>query len=111
MDNFITRQEHNEFAKLMESENQRLAEENAQQNHRISRLEESAKEIHSLTVSVERMAVNMENMLAEQRKLSDRMEVLEKEPAEAHKQIKMAVVTAIISAVVGTVIGAVLMLL
>ena len=111
MDNYITRQEHDEFLRRMEAEWKRRDDENKRQNSRIGMLEENVRQINALTVSVEKMAVNMENMLAEQRKLSDRMEVLEKEPAEAHKQIKMAVVTAIIGAVVGTVIGAVLMLL
>ena len=49
--------------------------------------------------------------MAEQKKLSERMESIEKEPAETSKQIKMAIITSIISAVVGAIVGAVLVLL
>lgn len=104
MENTITRQEHEEFAKRQDAENER-------QNRRISLLEDNVRQINALTVSVEKMAVNMENMLAEQRKLSDRMEVLEKEPAETNKQIKQAIITAIVGTLVGAVVTAVLMLL
>lgn len=104
MDGGISRQEHEEFARRIDAENER-------QNRRIALLEDSVRQINALTVSVEKMAVNMENMLAEQRKLSDRMEVLEKEPAENHRQIKMSFITATISAVVGAAVGAVLVLL
>lgn len=102
--NMITRQEHEEFAKRQDEENKR-------QNRRISLLEDSVRQMNALTVSVEKMAVNMENMLAEQRKLSDRMEVLEKEPAETNKQIKQAIITTISGTVVGAVTTAILMIL
>lgn len=104
MDGYIPRSEHEEFARRIDSEN-------ARQNRRIALLEENGRHINSMTVSIEKMAVNMENMLAEQRKLGDRMEVLEKEPAETHKQIKMAIITSAISAIVGAVVTALLILL
>lgn len=109
--NYVLQQVHDEFARLMESENQRLAEENKRQNARILELEENVKEIHSLTVSVERMAVNMGNMLEEQKKQGDRLAKLEKEPADAYKQIKMSIVTSIIGTIVGAGIGVVIALL
>ena len=79
--------------------------------HRMDAQEEESKSIQALVISVEKMAVNMENMLAEQKKQGKRLEELEREPAEAHRQIKMAVITAAISAIVGAIIGAVLVLL
>lgn len=109
--NMITRQEHEEFAKRQDAENER-------QNKRISALEDNVKEVHELTVSVGKMAVNMENMLcAIERqgnlieKQNNRLDQIEKEPTEEHKQIKMSVITAMISAVVGAITGAVLVLL
>ena len=111
MDNLITRQEHEEFARRIDAENER-------QSKRISALEDNVKEVHELTVSVGKMAVNMENMLnAIERqgnlieKQNDRLDQIEKEPAETHKKIKMSIVTAIVSAVAGAVVGAVLVLL
>ena len=116
--NYITREVHEEFARRMEAENQRLGDEDKRQNRRISALEENVKEIHGLTVSMERMAVNMENMLlAIERqgnlieKQNSRIDEIEKEPAKDSRQLKMAVITSVITTVVGAVIGAVLVLI
>lgn len=104
MDDFITRQEHEEFTKRIDAENER-------QNKRINLLEEDFRKLNTLTVAVEKMAVNMENMLAEQKKQGERLVALEKEPAETHKQIKQAIITSIIGTIVGAVGTAVLMLI
>lgn len=104
MEDTISRKEHEEFARRIYAENER-------QNRRIALLEENGQHITSMTVSIEKMAVNMENMLAEQKKVSERLEKLEEEPAEAHKQIRLAVMTAIVSTVVGAAVTAILMLL
>lgn len=111
MDTAITRAEHDEFRRTMETENQRLIDENNRQNKRLELVEESVRQISDLTISVKEMAVNMGNMLKELEKQGERLERLEQEPAEAHRQIKMAMITAIISTVVGAVIGALIMIL
>ena len=49
--NYITRQEHEEFARRQDAENER-------QNRRIQLLEDNLWQINALTVSVEKMAVN-----------------------------------------------------
>ena len=110
MDTAITRAEHDEFRRTMETENQRLIDENNRQNKRLELVEESVRQISDLTISVKEMAVNMGNMLKELEKQGERLEKLEQEPAEAHRQIKMAMITAIISTVVGAVIGALIMI-
>ena len=102
--NYVSRQEHNEFAR-------RIDEENTRQNRRIQLLEDNVRQINALTVSVEKMAVNMGNMLEEQKKQGKRLEALEKEPAESYKHIKMAIITSVISTIVGALIGAVVVLL
>lgn len=101
---YILRQEHEEFARRQDAENER-------QNRRIALLEENIREISTLTVSVEKMAVNMTNMLEELKKQGERLEKLEQEPAEAHKQIKIAAITALISTIVGSVVTALIMIL
>lgn len=101
---YISRLEHEEFARRIDAEDGR-------QNRRIALLEENSRHINSMTVSIERMAVSMESMLAEQKRQGERLEALEGEPAQAHRQIKMSVVTALISAVVGAAVTAVMMLL
>lgn len=104
MEDVITRKEHEEFAR-------RQDEENTRQNRRIAVLEEDIKEIHGLTVSVEKLAISMENMMVELKKQGDRLGELEREPIEAHKQIKMSVVTALVGAVVGAAVTAVMAIL
>lgn len=111
MDNMLSRQEHEEFAKRVDAENER-------QNKRIGLLEDSIRQMNTLTISVEKMAVNMENMLSaiERQgilieKQSNRLDSIEKEPAETSKQIKTTVITTITSTVVGAIIGALLMIL
>lgn len=101
---YITRDVHEEFARRIDAENGR-------QNRRLQLLEETVRQINDLTVSVREMAVSMKSMLEEQRAQGERLETLEKEPAEDHRQIKMAMITAAISAVVGAVMGAILVLL
>lgn len=101
---YISRQEHAEFARRMDAENER-------QNRRIQLLEDNGRQISELTISVKEMAVNMGNMLEEQKKQGERLGKLEKEPAESYKTIKGTIITVIMSTVVGGIITALLMLL
>lgn len=101
MEDFIRRQEHEEFARRQDEENKR-------QNRRIDALEKVTGQINALTVSVEKMAINMENMLSaieRQGNLieeqNERMDDFEREPAKDYKQIKMLVITTIIGAIAG----------
>lgn len=56
---YVGREEHTEFAR-------RVQEEEHRQNRRIELLEESVKQNTALTLSVEKLANNMENMANEQ---------------------------------------------
>lgn len=93
---YITRQEHTEFAARQDAENTR-------QNKRIDLLEGNVREIRDLTSSVEKLAVNMENMLKAQEEQADRLKVLEGRDGEMWRKISGYVVTAIISLVIGAV--------
>ena len=104
MEDFITKREHEEFARRIDAENER-------QNKRIGLLEENVRQINNLTVSVREMAVNMGNMLEEQKKQGERLGKLEREPAETNKQIRQTVITSIVGTFVGAVVTAALMLL
>lgn len=101
MEDAITRKEHEEFAKRIDAENER-------QNRRIALLEENGQHINAMTVSIEKMAINMENMIAEQKKQGERLEELEKVPVETNRQVKSAVITALTGGVIGAVITAIL---
>ena len=95
---------HKEYARRVDAEDER-------QNVRINLLEENSKQINALALSMERISVNMENVLVEVKGIDDRLKKLESEPVESQKQIKMAIITAIISTVVGAAVGAMIMIL
>ncbi|WP_320973696.1 hypothetical protein [Dysgonomonas capnocytophagoides] len=94
MDTPITRAEHDEFCKRMEEAHRR-------QDKRISLLEESVEQNRTLAVSVEKLAVNMENMLKEQEQQSKRLEVIENRDGEMWRKITGYVVTAVIGIILG----------
>lgn len=98
---YIPRQEHEEFRRSMESENKRLEEENDRQNHRLNTLEETVKQIAAISTSVEKLALNMENMLKEQVNQGKRLETLESRDGEMWRKVVGYVVTAVAGIVIG----------
>ncbi len=108
MENTMGRNEHDRFH---EEFAERIDAENARQNKRLDLLEKSVNHINDLTVSVEKMAVNMSNMLEELKKQGERLEKLEEEPLETGRQIKIAVITSVAGTIVGAAVTAILMIL
>lgn len=98
---FIGREEHEAFSKLMESENERLKEEDNRQNHRLDILERSVQQISNLAASTEKLAVNMENMLRVQEQQGKRLETLESQDGEKWRQVTGYIITTLISLVLG----------
>lgn len=97
----ISRHEHEEFRRSMEAENQRLEDENIRQNHRLNALEETVKQVAAISTSVEKLALNMENMLKEQVNQGKRLETLESRDGEMWRKVVGYVVTAVVGIVVG----------
>ena len=75
----------------------RLTEE---QYTEIATLIGKRKEINELTVSVKEMAVNMANMLEEQKKQGERLGALEGKDGKMWQKVTEHVVTAIVGAVI-----------
>lgn len=94
MDTPITRAEHEEFRR-------RIEEENKRQDKRIEILEENAKRIEGLNSSIEKLALNMENMLKEQLKQGKRLEVLEARDGEMWRKVVSYAITVIVGIVIG----------
>lgn len=94
MEDYITRKEHEEFAKRMEAEDTR-------QNRRIGELEETVRQIGILTTSVEKLALGVENMARELGQQGGRLEALESRDGEMWRKATGYLVTALIGAVVG----------
>ena len=97
MSEYITEEVHKEFATRVDAENQ-------MQNQRIDKLEETVKEIQRLTIAVERMAVSMEAMTKEIAAQGQRLDAIEKEPADKWKNAVWIVVSALIAAAVGALV-------
>lgn len=93
-DEYVTLAEHREFAK-------RIEDENGRQNHRLAKLEDAVQNIAKLTISVEKLAVSIDRMTAEQKEVSSRLSALEQEPAENWKKAVWIVITALIGGAVG----------
>ena len=90
---YLLRKVHDEFAKRMEDENTR-------QNKRIGALEDTVRQISALTVSVEKLAVNMESMLKEQGKQGERLATLEGRDGDKWRTVTSHILTAVVGAVI-----------
>ena len=88
-DEYISRNEHNAFASDVDHEQTR-------QNKRIEALEVTVRQINDLTLSVQKLAINMEQ--------NKRLEELENRDGEKWRSISKYVLTALIGAVLGFVL-------
>lgn len=101
MDNqFLPMAVHEEYAKRMEDEHRR-------QNARISTLEETVKDINSLTNSVASLAKSVEQMAKAQEKQGERLETLESRDGEMWRKVVGYVLTFVIGAVLTFVFTAI----
>lgn len=101
MENFITDKEFEQYCKLAENENSR-------QNHRISELEETVKQIQDLTVSVHEISVSIAAMTKELTKQGERLEKIESRPAQSWDKLVWIIVSAVCSGVLGYLLASVL---
>ena len=92
MDEYIRRQEHDEFARRMEDEHKRV-------NHRLNDLEDTVRQIGELTASVEKLALSVESMAKSQTKQEDRLEELESRDGKMWRKVSSYVLTTVIGAV------------
>lgn len=92
----ISREEHNEFVKRMEEENNR-------QNRRLENLEDTVREIGAISTNVEKLALNMDGVLRQMETQNDRLKALEDRDGENWRKVVAAVISAIVGIVVGFV--------
>lgn len=85
----------------LRAELERLRDEDKRQNQRIDALEALVKEIQSLTLSIQGLAKDMEQMLIQQQTQGKRLDTLEREPANAWRDAKKTLAAAVISTVAG----------
>lgn len=91
---YITRQEHEEFRRGLEGEEKR-------QNKRLDLVEEKVSEIGDLVTSIKELATNMQHMAEEQEKQGDRLQTLENRDGEMWRKVVGHLATTLIGIVVG----------
>lgn len=79
--------------------------------HRVTETESKQETINELVLSVNKLAVNMEHMLDEQKEQGERLKKLEVEPLDNAKYYRRQIIGCAITAVVGAIIGALIGLL
>lgn len=96
MDEYISREEHEEFMRRMTDEHKRI-------HHRIDEEAKKSDVMMELIRSVERLATQMENMAEEQESQGERLKALEDRDGDAWRKIKWYILTLAIGAVAGVI--------
>lgn len=78
-----------------------MEEDHDRTNKRLSILEETVKRIGELTVSIEKLATNMQNMTDVQKEQGQKLEALESRDGQMWRKVVGHLVTSIISIIVG----------
>ena len=102
---YITRREHEEFARRMDIENERIKDENASQNKRIAIVEESVNEFNKLALQIEKIALSIQQMTEEISKQGERLENIESKPGKRWETLVGGILGAVAGAI-GTAIAA-----
>lgn len=71
--------------------------------HRVNELEEGAKAIQDIVISINKIAVNVETLTEEMKKQGERLDKIEQEPANNWNTVKMATITTIIGIIIGAI--------
>ncbi len=91
---FLSVDVHNEYVKRMEDEHVRM-------NHRISDLEAASEQQGAIVRAVDKLAINMEQMLKEQKSQGERLDVIEGRDGEMWRKVLGYIATGIVGIVMG----------
>lgn len=89
----------------------KYVEETKSIKHRMDAAEKKIDSIHELSISVNKLALNMEYMVNEQKEQGNRLKTLEQVPMENANYLKRQVVNSILTGVIGAILGALLALI
>ncbi len=105
---YITHREHDEFARHMESENQRIRDENERQNKRITIVEESVKEFNKIALEIQKIATSVQQMAEEISKQGKRLENIESKPGKRWETLIGGILGAIAGAIGAAIVTGVI---
>ena len=94
VDSPISRNEHEEFAKRIEEEHNRI-------NKRLSLLEEGNKQITNIAISVKELAISVKSMADELNGQGTKLEKLESRDGEMWRKVVGYVVTTVAGIILG----------
>lgn len=94
MDTPISRAEHEEFRRNMESEHKRI-------HYRLDSVEESTKQITTLAVSIEKLAISVQNLVDAQEIHESRLKILENKDGDMWRSTVKYIITSVISLLIG----------
>lgn len=97
---YISRQEHDEFKR-------RIDEEENRQNHRLGVIESRVDKLIDMQVSMAQLQVGISNITEELKKLSAEVETIKQAPADKWNKAVWIVVSIVITAVVTYAISAI----
>lgn len=80
---------------------ERIRDEDDRQNKRIAVIEEDTKAIHKLTASIEKLVIQMQDMLSEQKEQGERIRRLEEEPGNTWDEVKKKAIDTVVGLVAG----------
>lgn len=86
---------------VVKAEIQRLHDENERQNHRLTELEQTIKQLNELVLSVQRISLSVESLTKEVQKQGQRLEVIEQKPAQNWNTMTRTIFTTVVSAIAG----------
>ncbi|MCD8379258.1 MAG: hypothetical protein LUC95_02790, partial [Lachnospiraceae bacterium] len=99
MNDPLTRGEHEEFTKNIETNIRRLEDEDKRLSKRIEKLENGNDKITELTISIQRLTDNVENMRKMQEDEGKRLTAIEGRDGVMWRKVVGYIVTAVISIV------------
>ena len=99
MSEYVGRKEYEEHKNHMTDEHKDIT-------RRLDALEKLFNKMNAIVVSVEKLAMSVENMQKEQIKQGEKLEEIEQIPTKNWNTVKTALITGIITAIIGVVVGA-----
>ncbi len=112
MENPLTHYEHDEFTKLVDEKFERLHDEDTRLGKRVTALERTVQQLNALTLSVQKLADNLEQMCKEQTSMrqlqeqeSARLKELEDRDGKKWRKMWGYIIPPVITLVLGILAG------
>ena len=97
---YVTRQEHNEFAKRVEKEDDR-------QNARIGTLEKRVDDLYDMKAAISVVGLKIDTISKDLLRLTKDVEYLKSEPGDNWKSIKRTIVSVVVTALATAAVAAI----